>query len=275
MSRSQNSPVTAAIGRRALLCGAAGAIVSLGLPERAHAGLAPSDETWNVIKSDLFDDPTFLDGDGIVALGAPDRAHDASIVPLDITVDPGRGIERLSIVIDENPVPLAARIAFGPASAAPSIQTRVRVNAYSYVRAIAHAGDGAKYMVKKFVKASGGCAAPSGKDPAAAEVHKGEMRLRRFAKAEPREAQVMVRHPNHTGFQMDQVSLLFIPPDFVETIDIRQGGDMILRVESGISLSEDPNLRFFYRENPALPIQVTAKDTEGRIFTQSWSASDA
>lgn len=277
MATTMNSPFKADINRRTLLSGVAifTATSALGAATPAFAGLTPSDDTWNEIKSGLFDDLNFVDGTDVITLVAPKRAHDASIVPLDISISDKHNIERLTIVIDENPVPLAAQISYGPASAEASIKTRVRVNAYSYVRVIAHTRDGTQFMVKRFVKASGGCAAPSGKDPAAAKANMGKMKLRRFVKNTPREAQVMVRHPNHSGFQMNQITLLFVPADFVETIDIKQGDDMILKVESGISLSEDPNLRFFYKEDPALPIQVTAVDTEGRTFSHSWTSADA
>lgn len=265
------------ITRRKLLTsvGVVTAYAALGHGNKAFAGLDPSDATWDDIKSDIFDDVNFVDGTDVLTLGAPVRAHDAAIVPIDITVSRDHEIERLILVIDENPVPLAATFSFGPASASSSIRTRVRVNAYTYVRVIAQAKDGTQFMVKRFVKASGGCAAPSGKDPAAAEANMGKMRLRRFGATNPREAQIMIRHPNHTGFQMDQISLLFVPPDFIETISIRQGDEMILKVEGGISLSEDPNLRFFYKDDPSVPIEVTAEDTEGRVFTGSWSSSDA
>mgnify|MGYP002150436774 CR=1 FL=1 len=48
------------------------------------------------------------------------------------------------------------------------IETRVRVDAYSHVRAIAEASDGQLYAVTRFVKASGGCSAPAGSDAQAA-----------------------------------------------------------------------------------------------------------
>ena len=50
------------------------------------------------------------------------------------------------------------------------------------------------------------------------------MRFRQFAKSADvaagnlREAQVMVRHPNNSGLQMDQLSRLYIPAYFVESV---------------------------------------------------------
>ena len=80
----------------------------------------------------------------------------------------------------------------------------------------------------------------------------------------------MIRHPNNSGFQMDQVTLLYIPPRFVDTIEIKQGKELILRVEGGISLSEDPNIRFQYKSGAAGEISVEATDTDGSRFSKIW-----
>ena len=44
---------------------------------------------------------------------------------------------------------------------------------------------------------------------------------------------------------------------------------MILAMEGGISLSEDPSFRFTYRPNGD-PIRVEATDTEGAVFAEEW-----
>ena len=45
------------------------------------------------------------------------------------------------------------------------ISTRVRVNDYTNVHAVAELSDGQLYVVSTFVKASGGCSAPMAKNP--------------------------------------------------------------------------------------------------------------
>ena len=61
-----------------------------------------------------------------------------------------------------------------------SISTRVRVNTYSYVRAIAELSDGQLYGVKAYVKASGGCSAPVSTNADAAKAALGQMKFRTF-----------------------------------------------------------------------------------------------
>jgi sulfur-oxidizing protein SoxY len=41
-------------------------------------------------------------------------------------------------------------------------------------------------------------------------------------------------------------------------------------MEGGISISEDPNIRFSYVPNGAQRIRVEARDTEGHVFLSKW-----
>ena len=51
----------------------------------------------------------------------------------------------------------------------------------------------------------------------------------------------MIRHPNNSGLQRDQVSLLYIPANFVDELRVWQGDALLFGMKSGISISEDPN----------------------------------
>ena len=238
------------------------------------------EKAWGDLKEEFFENVEIADGSSLMTIEAPKRAHDAAVVPVKITATQGTRFKRLVLFVDENPIPMAADFTFGKASPTASFSTRVRVNSYSYVRAVAEAEDGTHYMVKTFVKASGGCSAPASKDLAAAKALIGRMKMRFFKPAEPaptappqsgvREAQIMIRHPNTSGFQMDQVTMLYIPAHYVDMIEVRQGDDLVMKVEGGISLSEDPNLRFFYRESGKGQITVNASDTEDGKFSRSW-----
>ena len=127
-------------------------------------------------------------------------------------------------MIDQNPAPMAARFELGRDSSVSEISTRVRVNNYTDVHAIAELSDGNLYMTKTYVKASGGCSAPASKNADEAKGKLGQMRFRQFAKSGEgptsgaREAQIMIGHPNNSGLQMDQVTHLYIPPFFVNEI---------------------------------------------------------
>src|ERR1700728_2760948 len=144
----------------------------------------PSEETWNSIRGDIFKDRPILDGTGLVILDAPRRAEDAAIVPIGMRVnfagDDKRTLQSLTLVIDENPAPVAGTFTIGPQSGVTSISTRIRVNSYSYVRLFAELSDGKLYGVKTFVKASGGCSAPAASNSDATKSLLRQMKFRTF-----------------------------------------------------------------------------------------------
>ena len=253
-------------------------LVRLGVAQSAASGPdQPSEETWNSIRGDIFKDRPILDGAGLVFLDAPRRAEDAAIVPIGMGVnlagDDKRTLQSLTLVIDENPAPVAGTFTIGPRSGVTSISTRVRVNSYSYVRAIAELSDGKLYGVKAFVKASGGCSAPASSNADATRSMLGQMKFRTFrneSDALP-EAQLMLRHPQNSGLQMDQLTRLYIPPFFIDNLKIWQGDDLVVSMDGGIAISEDPNIRFNYRPNGAAKFRVEAVDTSRKIFRDEWS----
>jgi sulfur-oxidizing protein SoxY len=258
------------------------AALCLASPPAARAQAAPagqeqpSEETWNSIKGDIFKDRPILDGSGLVILDAPRRAEDSAIVPIGMRVNfPGddkRTLQSLTLVIDENPAPVAGTFTVGPRSGVTSISTRVRVNSYSYVRLIAELSDGQLYGVKSYVKASGGCSAPAASNADATKSMLGQMKFRTFradTDALP-EAQIMLRHPQNSGLQMDQLTRLYIPPFFIDNLKVWQGDNLVLTMDGGIAISEDPNIRFNYRPNGAANFRVEAIDTSKNMFRVEW-----
>ena len=90
-----------------------------------------------------------------------------------------------------------------------------------------------------------------------------------------REAQIMVGHPNNSGLQMDQLTQLYVPAYFINELRLWQDDSLILSMEGGISISEDPNIRFTYVSNGAKQLRAEAKDTEGRVFQREWKVEDS
>jgi len=258
------------------------AAVCLAAPPAARAQAVsarqdqPSEETWNSIKGDIFKDRPVLDGSGLVILDAPRRAEDAAVVPIGMGVklsgDDTRTLQSLTLVIDENPAPVAGTFTIGPHSGVTSISTRVRVDTYSYVRVIAELSDGKLYGVKAYVKASGGCSAPAASNADATRSVLGQMKFRTFRSEVGTlpEAQLMLRHPQNSGLQMDQLTRLYVPPFFIENLKIWQGDELMVAMDGGIAISEDPNIRFNYRANGAADFRAEAVDTSKHIFKNEW-----
>lgn len=243
---------------------------------------AAAEDGWADLKSTLFDERTIADGAEWLSIDAPYRAHDAALVPIRIAALKPQSsdlhIKTITLVVDKNPAPVAAVFHLTPESGLASIATRVRVNAYSHVRAIAETSDGALYMVSRFVKASGGCSAPAQKnlDESLASLGRMKLRLYKSAPADDegalamREAQLMIRHPNRSGLQVDQLTGYYIPAHFVDEIDIRLGERTVLSVEGAISLSEDPTVRFYFVPQGEAQLSARVSDTEGNEFKASW-----
>lgn len=245
----------------------------------ARVAAAETDDPWPGIRKELFAARDIADGDGAVELTAPVRAEDAAVVPITMRI-PARlaaSAASLTLVIDKNPMPVVATFKFGPAAGNGErvIDTRVRVDMYSNVRAVLETTDGKLHMATKFVKAAGGCSAPALKDQEQALAELGKMKLRLHETNQSpimQEAQVMIRHPNYSGMQMNQLTGLYIPAKFIENMEVRRGSEVVFTMTGGISLSENPNIRFTYGTAADNEISVVAKDTTGATFTIRQSA---
>ena len=187
----------------------------------------------------------------------------------------------ITLVIDQNPAPLAAKFELGPDANVSEISTRVRINNYTDVHAVAELSDGKLYMIKTYVKASGGCSAPAAKVAGDARSRLGQMRYRQFARPDhvaasgAREAQVMIKHPSHSGLQMDQLTQLYVPAFFVSELRLWQDDSLVLSMVGSIAISEDPNLRFTYVFNGAKRFRAEATDTKGQVFRSEWDVEDS
>ena len=209
---------------------------------------------WQKVRASLFKSrPIAAASDDVISLVVPARAEDAAIVPIAIHTrllqTPTRYIDKVYLIIDNNPSPISAIFQFTPQSGRADIETRVRVDEYTHVRAIAETNDGRLHMATAFVKASGGCSAPPGKDAQAALASLGRMRLSVEGRAEdnqPQLAQLMISHPNNSGLALDQVSRLYTPAYFVRQVNVSYAGVLVMSADVDFSISENPNFRFYF-----------------------------
>jgi len=255
------------------------ALVGLTGNATAQQTTTSSEKIWASLKGDVFGDREILVDTGLVRIEAPKRAQDAAIVPVDIYIDPAMapdGVKSVTMVIEVSPSPVAATFEIGKDAGVTHLSTRVRVDDYSYLRAIAETQSGELHMSRTFVKASGGCSAPAGKNTDEALASMGKMKLRQFVPqssetmTKAQELQLMIRHPNNSGLQRDPLTHYFIPAHFVQNLSISQGERLILAMEGGISISEDPNFRFDFSLKGSDEIRVQAVDTDGKVFKDQW-----
>ncbi|MDR6773473.1 quinoprotein dehydrogenase-associated SoxYZ-like carrier [Azospirillum sp. BE72] len=251
---------------------AAGFLMMLSMPALAAADAAEDAARWDLLRDMYFKDRPVEEAGDRMRIDAPARAHDAALVPVRVEVDPSLRLKSLSLLVDKNPVPLAATFRYGPASAGSTIETRLRVNEYTNVSAVGETQDGRLLMTRVFVKAAGGCSAPALKDPQEAMARLGRIKVKLPETAGPggpADAQLLISHPNASGLQFDQVSRTYIPAHYIQSIAIRVGGRTVLEADTDISISEDPNLRFSFIPVEGGSLEVTAQDTKGATFSQT------
>ena len=238
---------------------------------------------WLKVRASLVQSrPIASAADSVISLETPTRAEDSAIVPIAVKTrfaqTPQRYIDKVYLIIDNNPSPIAAIFQFTPRSGRADIETRVRIDEYTHVRAIAETSDGQLYMTTRFLKAAGGCSAPPGKDAQAALATLGRMKFRVETDAagppaanRPVLAQLMISHPNNSGLAMDQVSRLFTPAHFVRQVRITYGGLPVMSADVDFSISENPNFRFYFVPSGGGELKAEVVDSNDLRFESAFT----
>ncbi|GEO87290.1 MULTISPECIES: quinoprotein dehydrogenase-associated SoxYZ-like carrier [Alphaproteobacteria] len=266
-----------------------GLILAMGLElTLTAASPALAEDQWPGIQMQLYGDRPVAGGEGMITLDAPYRSdNDArTVMGATLLAPAGRSIRDVSLILDQNPMPVSAVIHLSRPIARFAFEATLRVNGPTPVHVVTELDNGTLYAVEGFVKTSGqgACSAPPGSNPEAALATLGNMEieigsLRASGKsdlltdlARLRNQQVSmslkISHPSHSGMQMDQISLLFIPMRYVERVDIDLDGQRFADVTGSISLSENPE---FTLSIPAAShvIDVTMTDTDGTVTRKS------
>ena len=223
----------------------------------------------------------------MLSLDVPSRADDSAAVPVlirsELPLTGERHIEKVYLIVDNNPSPIAGIFTFHPLAGRLHLETRIRVETYTHVRAVAVMNDGTAMMAVKHVKASGGCSAPAGRDPHVALANLGKMRLSlpQGLQSQPGEqarlVQLMLRHPNESGLAMDQHSRLYPQAYFVRSLEVSYQGRPVLSADMDFSISENPHFRFYLQANNQGMLQASFTDTHDKVFQSvlnlaSWQA---
>jgi len=253
------------------------AAVLLALPHaRAEESEAARAARWHDVAAAIFNGKPITENNAVLQLDAPPRAMDSALVPISITIRPDAKVVALTVVIDDNPAPVAAKFQFGPLADPHALKTRVRVDQYTLIHAVAELQDGSLVSTSRFIKAAGGCSAPGGTDQTEALARIGRMKMRLTSPAapgEPMTADLLISHPNFNGMQMNPVTRLYTPARYVQNVSVTEGGRTIFMMQGDISLSEDPAITFDFRPAGTAPLDVQVNDSAKASFHQSFSIS--
>lgn len=241
-------------------------------------------ESWDAVRAQLFGDRVLLAGDSVIAIDAPYRTPEDARANLaaQIVAPAGTNVSKVTVVLDENPMPVSAVFELENPLPGFFFDVTMRVNGPTPMHVVAETTDGRVFVAETFVKTSGqgACAAPPGSDPKAALATLGEMSIE-IADALPGASpsgvlsnlasrmgrmDVEISHPSHSGMQMDQISLLFIPMRYVETVKVDLDGAGFVTMTGSISLSENPRIGLGVPRDTQ-SVDVTMTDTKGTVTT--------
>ncbi len=235
---------------------------------------------WGQIREMMFGDRVInTDAQNIIRVYLNTRADDSSTVPVAVKAQIDQTekeyIKTIYLIVERNPSPTAGVFRFSPDSGRAQVETRLRFEDFSFVRAVAEMNDGRLYMAQRWVKAAGGCSAPNAKNRLP-ESLLGKMKLRfddeSISYNKPNLVQLMIRHPNESAlasdFDAEQV------PQFVRSVRVTYDGRTVMDAEVDFSISDNPNFRFFFTPQDKGELKIEVEDTHDKRFTHSIDISE-
>ena len=257
------------------------------------AGPSLADGVWEDLRAEIYGDVVPVLAPQVVELESPYRTYDdpRTEIGARIVAPVGEFVTEVSLIIDENPMPVSAVFELAEPMRAFEFTGTMRINGPTMVRVVAETDRGKFYMQEAFVKTSGvgACAAPPGTDPEIALQTLGTMNFKLLPELGEtilatlektpnqsdvtpyrRLAELEIDHPSHSGMQMDQITLLFIPMRYVETVEVKADDKALFTLTGSISLSENPAITFEIPED-SVGVGVKMTDTEGATFEETFT----
>ncbi len=229
-----------------------------------------SDKLWPVVREAFFANRPIEEAK-FISISGPRRAESGAQVPVTLTVDQSTGvvIKKIYVIVDANPIQLAATYHLSEMLGNLQLATRIRMETDSFVRAIGETADGKLYMSATTIRAAGGCGGTVDNDEAAIRATAGKIKMNvespvSFGKATP--ATFIIKHPMRTGLQRDLVSQGYVPAFYINKATFTFNQKPVMEVDFGVGTSEDPYLRFEFTPSTPGTLEVKATDNEGASF---------
>ena len=235
------------------------------------------DSAWEKIRADFFAGAIIHENTSDnLFIQVPKKVEDAAIVPIKITSlmpqSKQHYIKKLYLFIDNNPVPLAAIFHLSPTvatSGSINLATRIRIDSYSTVRVIAEMNDGALHMNSRFVIAAGGCSAPPlNRDGSSVSGKRIKTRLNEASTDQAINVRILIKHPNASGLQFNPITGQYIPAHYVTDITISFENKVLMKIETGISVSENPSFNFSFSPEKQGILSIKVMDSKKQAFSE-------
>ena len=232
---------------------------------------------WQFYKPLMFGDREINNDQKVVKIFLNTKTSDATTVPLMINglIDqtPESFIKKIYIIVDNNPSPVAGVFNFSPDNGRVKIETRLRFEKFSFVRAVAEMNDGTLFQAAEWVKAEGGCSAPSaGIDGERVDLGKIRVRVDEIRNYEdPLLTEVQIKHPNESGLSID------FPSDkvarFIRDINVTYNDTNVFDGKVDFSLSDNPIIRFYFLPGRDGVLKINLTDTYDSVYTKTVNIS--
>ena len=232
---------------------------------------------WQFYKPLMFGNKEINNDQNIVKIFLNTKTSDATTVPLMINglIDqtPENFIKKIYVIVDNNPSPVAGVFNFSPDNGRVKIETRLRFEKFSFVRAVAEMNDGTLFQAAEWVKAEGGCSAPSaGSDGESVDLGKIRVRVDEIRNYEdPLLTEVQIKHPNESGLSID------FPSDkvarFIRDINVTYNDTDVFDGKVDFSLSDNPIIRFYFLPGRNGVLKINLTDTYDSVYTKTVNIS--
>ncbi len=256
-----------------LACCFASAALFFNFTNPAFAEADP--KLWSVVKEAFFPKRDIQEVE-FIKIDGPRRAESGAQVPVTFSYDKaaanGVDIKKIYVIVDANPIQLAATYHLTELLGNFNMETRIRMETDSFVRLVGETSDGKLYMAKREIRAAGGCGGTVENDEAKtrAEAGKIKMNVEEPIKIGATNTAVFnIRHVMRTGLQRDLVSQGFVPAFYINKTDFKFNGKPVMTVDVGVGTSENPYMKFKFTPDAPGKLEVTATDNEGKSFSHT------
>ena len=232
---------------------------------------------WPNIQKNLFGDREVIydSKNEMLEMFIPASAEDASTVPIIVRAKHFQSdkswIKKIWLIADKNPSPIAGTFQFYLQSGLANVETRMRIEEYTHIRAVAENNEGKLIMAARWIRAAGGCSAAKGGDGDEVAIGKVKFKVEDDVIAnQPNKVQVMIAHPNHSGMALDALTQTRADPFYVKHVEVSYQGTPVMIADVDFSISQNPNFRFYFTpENKGGELKAEFVDTKDLTYKQT------
>ena len=256
----------------------AGCVASAGALANENATVDPmKSAAWPNIQKNLFGDREVIydSKNEVLEMYIPASAEDASTVPIIVRAKHFQTdkswIKKIWLIADKNPSPVGGTFQFYRQSGLANVETRIRVEEYTHIRAVAEDNEGKLIMAARWIRAAGGCSSAKGGDGDEAAIGKVKFKIEDDVIAnQPNKVQVMIAHPNHSGMALDALTQTRADPYYVKHVEVSYQGKPVMTADVDFSISQNPNFRFYFTlENKGGELKAEFVDTKDLTYKQT------